>query len=125
MKHKKQGSGTVYSAAHTSATSGGDFGRYAKSSPKSKMQKNSNSGVLWGLVAGMSAGVVAGLLLAPKDGKTTRTSWMNSATDLYGKAESAINDGLSKMTGKAGSNGNTGADSTVASVKTDQGITNV
>src|SRR5688572_15475326 len=111
MKNRKQGSGTVYSAAHTSATSGGDFGRSAKASPKTKMKRSSNNGILWGLAAGIGAGVVAGILLAPKDGKTTRSSLLDSATDLCGKAETAINDGIAKMKNMSTK---TGADSTVA-----------
>jgi gas vesicle protein len=64
---------------------------------------NNKSKVLLSLLAGATAGVVAGLLLAPDSGKNSRASLKNSASKWGGDLDKVFRDGLGRlqeMTGK-------------------------
>lgn len=62
---------------------------------------NSNGKVILSLLAGATAGAVAGLLLAPETGETTRGSLKQAATDFGGDLSKFFQDTLSKVRGGA------------------------
>jgi gas vesicle protein len=67
---------------------------------------NNKSKVLLSLLAGATAGVVAGLLLAPDSGKNSRANLKSSASKLGGDIDKVFRDGLGRlqeMTGKLNS----------------------
>ncbi|MBC7447555.1 MAG: YtxH domain-containing protein, partial [Hymenobacteraceae bacterium] len=64
---------------------------------------NNKSKVLLSLLAGATAGVVAGLLLAPDSGKKSRATLLTSASKWGGDLDKIFRDGLGQlqeMTGK-------------------------
>ena len=64
---------------------------------------NNKSKVLLSLLAGATAGVVAGLLLAPDSGKNSRATLKSSASKWGGDLDRVFRDGLGRlqeMTGK-------------------------
>lgn len=62
---------------------------------------NSNGKVILSLLAGATAGAVAGLLLAPETGETTRGSLKQAATSFGGDLSKFFQDTLSKVRGDA------------------------
>ncbi len=66
---------------------------------------NNKSKVLLSLLAGATAGVVAGLLLAPDSGKKSRATLLTSASKWGGDLDKVFRDGLGRlqeMTGRLG-----------------------
>ena len=66
---------------------------------------NNKSKVLLSLLAGATAGVVAGLLLAPDSGKKSRATLLTSASKWGGDIDKVFRDGLGRlqeMTGRLG-----------------------
>ncbi len=64
---------------------------------------NNKSKVLLSLLAGATAGVVAGLLLAPDSGKKSRATLLSSASKWGGDLDKIFRDGLGQiqeLTGK-------------------------
>ena len=79
---------------------------------------NNKSKVLLSLLAGATAGVVAGLLLAPDSGKKSRATLMSSASKWGGDFDKIFRDGLGrlqemsgKLTGMMGESGEGGKSS--------------
>ena len=63
--------------------------------------KDDKGKVIFSLIAGATAGIVAGLLLAPETGDETRASLRKSATKLGGDLSKLAKDTLAKVQGKA------------------------
>ena len=76
---------------------------------------NSNGKVILSLLAGATAGAVAGLLLAPETGATTRSSLKQAATDFGGDVSKFFQDTLSKVRGAS-----TGVPNSQAAVSEDR-----
>lgn len=66
---------------------------------------NSNGKVILSLLAGATAGVVAGLLLAPETGEATRSSFKKAATDFGDDLGKFFQDTLAKVRGGASNTG--------------------
>jgi hypothetical protein len=66
---------------------------------------DNNGKVILSLLAGATAGVVAGLLLAPEAGEATRSSLKKAATDFGGDLGKFFQDSLSKVRAAAGQDG--------------------
>lgn len=69
------------------------------------MERGFGKGLFWGFVVGGTAGILAGMLLAPKSGKDVRTEianklneWFDSETEFTGRDDSnwLINEGKQK-----------------------------
>ena len=63
--------------------------------------KDDKGKVIFSLLAGATAGIVAGLLLAPETGDDARASLRKSATKLGGGLAKLAKDALAKATGAA------------------------
>ncbi|WP_375416640.1 YtxH domain-containing protein [uncultured Hymenobacter sp.] len=69
---------------------------------------NTNGKVILSLLAGATAGVVAGLLLAPETGEATRGNLKNAATDFGDDLGKFLQDTLSKFGGATTGSGPNG-----------------
>lgn len=58
-------------------------------------------GFLAGALFGAAAGMVAGILVAPRAGVETRTMAADAATDAWGNVVDAYHQGATEVTGKA------------------------
>lgn len=58
---------------------------------------NDNGKILLATLAGIGAGVVAGIMLAPDNGRTTRDSVMKSLTKAGGDMERAVKGWMDKL----------------------------
>ncbi len=58
---------------------------------------DNNGKIILSLLAGATAGVVAGLLLAPETGEETRNSFKKAAGDLGGDLNKFFQDSLGKL----------------------------
>lgn len=85
-----QGTGTSTSGTHSTSS------KKAVSGMASKEMNNAGPFLL-GMLAGAAAGVVAGIMLAPDKGKTTRGNWVKSATDLGKSVGETIQNSRSKV----------------------------
>lgn len=72
------------------------------------MSRKNNSGLLVGAILGTAAGLVAGILLAPDEGKETRkkikrkaNDFKDKATDGYHKASDAVKENYHHLADKA------------------------
>ena len=63
--------------------------------------KDDKGKVIFSLIAGATAGIVAGLLLAPETGEETRTGLRQSARKLGGDLSKFLKDNLTKLQGGA------------------------
>ena len=61
--------------------------------------KDNSGKIMLALLAGASAGVIAGLLMAPDSGTATRDSLKKSASKLGKDLEKKLQDGMSKLEG--------------------------
>ena len=61
--------------------------------------KDNSGKIILALLAGASAGVIAGLLMAPDSGTATRDSLKKSASKLSKDLEKKLQDGMSKLEG--------------------------
>ncbi len=59
-----------------------------------------NSNVLLGILGGMAAGALAGILLAPDKGSKTRKKMKRKASNIKADLQSEFDDFLEKMEGK-------------------------
>ena len=59
--------------------------------------KDNSGKIMFALVAGASAGVIAGLLMAPDSGTATRDSLKKSASKLGKDLEKKLQEGMSKL----------------------------
>ena len=59
--------------------------------------KDNSGKIMLALLAGASAGVIAGLLMAPDSGTATRDSLKKSASKLGKDLEKKLQDGMSKL----------------------------
>ena len=66
---------------------------------------NTNGKVILSLLAGATAGVVAGLLLAPETGEETRNNFKKAAADFGGDLSKLVQDTLDKVRGAADNTG--------------------
>lgn len=66
---------------------------------------NSNGKIILSLLAGATAGIVTGLLLAPETGETTRGSVKKAATDFGDDLTKFVQDTLDKVRGAASNAG--------------------
>ncbi len=62
---------------------------------------DNNGKVIFSLIAGATAGIVAGLLLAPETGEETRGSFKKAAADLGKDLSKFFQDSLAKAGGSA------------------------
>ncbi|MGY3089583.1 gas vesicle protein [Hymenobacter sp. UYAg731] len=76
--------------------------------------KDDKGKVIFSLIAGATAGIVAGLLLAPETGDDTRSNLRKSAAKWAGDLSKLANDTLAKVQGQAGA---TSPDATVGEDK--------
>ena len=58
---------------------------------------NTNGKIILSLLAGATAGVVAGLLLAPETGEETRSNFKKAATDFGDDLSKFLQDTLAKV----------------------------
>ena len=65
------------------------------------MKDDSKGKVIFSLIAGATAGIVAGLLLAPETGDDTRSNLRRSATKWGGDLSKLVKDTLAKAQGTA------------------------
>ena len=79
--------------------------------------KDDKGKVIFSLIAGATAGIVAGLLLAPETGDETRASWRQSAAKLGGDLSKLVKNTLAKVQGEASSPGQTNPDAAVSEDK--------
>ena len=63
--------------------------------------KDDKGKVIFSLIAGATAGIVAGLLLAPETGDDTRSSLRKSAAKWAGDLSKLATDALAKVQGQA------------------------
>jgi gas vesicle protein len=63
--------------------------------------KDDKGKVIFSLIAGATAGIVAGLLLAPETGDDTRSNLRESAKKLGGDLSKLVKDTLAKVQGEA------------------------
>ena len=63
--------------------------------------KDDKGKVIFSLIAGATAGIVAGLLLAPETGDDTRSNLRKSATKFGGDLSKLLKDALTKAQGQA------------------------
>ena len=63
--------------------------------------KDDKGKVIFSLIAGATAGIVAGLLLAPETGDDTRSNLRKSAAKWAGDLSKLANDTLAKVQGQA------------------------
>jgi gas vesicle protein len=77
--------------------------------------KDDNGKVIFSLIAGATAGIVAGLLLAPETGDETRASLRKSASKWGGDLSKLAKDALAKVKGEA--TGHTNPDAAVSEDK--------
>ncbi|WP_051719065.1 YtxH domain-containing protein [Hymenobacter sp. IS2118] len=68
--------------------------------------KDDKGKVILSLLAGATAGIVAGLLLAPETGDQTRSQLRDSATKWGGDLSKLLKDTLAKVQGEAASQAN-------------------
>ena len=61
--------------------------------------KDNSGKIILALLAGASAGVIAGLLMAPDSGTATRDSLKKSASKLGKDLEKKLQEGMSKLEG--------------------------
>lgn len=66
---------------------------------------NTNGKIILSLLAGATAGVVAGLLLAPETGEATRGNFKKAATDFGDDLSKFVQDTLDKVRGGASNAG--------------------
>ena len=66
--------------------------------------KDNSGKIMLALLAGASAGVIAGLLMAPDSGTATRDSLKKSASKLGKDLEKKLQEGMSKLEGIKGGN---------------------
>lgn len=59
-----------------------------------------NSNVLLGILGGMAAGALAGILLAPDKGSKTRKKMKRKASNIKADLQTEFDDFLEKMEGK-------------------------
>ncbi|WP_345238462.1 YtxH domain-containing protein [Hymenobacter saemangeumensis] len=69
--------------------------------------KDDKGKVIFSLLAGATAGIVAGLLLAPETGEETRAGLRRSASKWGGDLSKLVKDNLGKLQGLASSTGHT------------------
>ena len=63
--------------------------------------KDDKGKVIFSLIAGATAGIVAGLLLAPETGDDARSNLRKSATKFGGDLSKLVKDTLAKVQGQA------------------------
>ncbi|MBU6122803.1 YtxH domain-containing protein [Hymenobacter siberiensis] len=63
--------------------------------------KDDKGKVIFSLIAGATAGIVAGLLLAPETGDDARSNLRKSATKFGGDLSKLVKDALAKAQGQA------------------------
>ncbi|GAA4370706.1 hypothetical protein GCM10023185_45420 [Hymenobacter saemangeumensis] len=73
----------------------------------SSTMKDDKGKVIFSLLAGATAGIVAGLLLAPETGEETRAGLRRSASKWGGDLSKLVKDNLGKLQGLASSTGHT------------------
>jgi gas vesicle protein len=78
---------------------------------------NDNGKVIFSLIAGATAGIVAGLLLAPETGDQTRAQLRESATKWGGDLSKLVKDTLAKVQGPAADAGHTNPSAAVSEDK--------
>lgn len=59
-----------------------------------------NSNILLGIIGGMAAGAIAGILLAPDKGSKTRKRMKQKASNIKANLQTEFDDFLEKMEGK-------------------------
>jgi gas vesicle protein len=79
--------------------------------------KDDKGKVILSLLAGATAGVVAGLLLAPETGGDTRAGLRRSASKWGGDLSKLVKDTLNKVQGPASESGHTNPDAAVSEDK--------
>ena len=70
------------------------------------MKDDSKGKVIFSLLAGATAGIVAGLLLAPETGDDTRSNLRRSASKWGGDFSKLVKDALAKAPGAVPASGN-------------------
>ena len=81
------------------------------------MKDDSKGKVIFSLLAGATAGIVAGLLLAPETGDDARSNLRRSASKWGGDLSKLVKDTLAKVQGAGDDNGHTNPDATVSEDK--------
>ena len=89
------------------------------------MKDDSKGKVIFSLIAGATAGIVAGLLLAPETGDDTRSNLRKSASKWGGDLSKLVKDALAKAQGTAPEAGSTEADVSDAKAAADRVLQNL
>ena len=81
------------------------------------MKDDTKGKVIFSLIAGATAGIVAGLLLAPETGDDTRSNLRKSASKWGGDLSKLVKDTLAKAQGTGNDAGHTNPDAAVSEDK--------
>ena len=89
------------------------------------MKDDSKGKVIFSLIAGATAGILAGLLLAPETGDDTRSNLRKSASKWGGDLSKLLKDALAKAQGTVPEAGSPEADVSSAKAAADRVLQNL
>ena len=100
MKHQPPVRELQYTSSREETQAAADQNKNGKTKKKHKKQplmKDNSGKIILALIAGASAGVIAGLLMAPETGEATRGNLRKSATKLGKDLEGKLQETLNKL----------------------------